>query len=246
MKKNNICIMPMAGIGERFQKEGYKLPKPLLKIGNLQMFLRSSKSFPRHYSWIFILKNNIFKKKYTKLIKKNFKSHKIIFLNKKTDGQARTVYKARKLLNSNSKIYISSCDLFFKYDKKILKSKIKKNDLIIFVSKPKKFNLKNINNFGWINIKKNKIIKSSCKKRVSNNPKKDWIIIGAFIFKNKIIFEILLKSLFKSKLKVNNEFYLDSCINIALKLKLKVSFIKVKNYISWGTPKELNNNYYLK
>ena len=73
MKKNNICIMPMAGIGERFQKEGYKIPKSLLKIGNLQMFLRSSKSFPRHYSWIFILKNNIFKKKYTKLIKKNFK-----------------------------------------------------------------------------------------------------------------------------------------------------------------------------
>ena len=94
--------------------------------------------------------------------------------------------------------------------------------------------------------KKNKIIKSSCKKRASNNPKKDWIIIGAFVFKNKNIFEILLKSLFKSKLKVNNEFYLDSCIYIALKLKLKVSFIKVKNYISWGTPKEFNNNYYLK
>ena len=118
--------MPMAGIGKRFQKEGYKIPKPLLKIDNLQMFLRSSKSFPKHYSWIFILKNNIYKIKYTKLIKKNFKSSKIIFLNKKTDGQARTVYKARKLLNSNSKIYISSCDLFFKYDKKILKSKIKK------------------------------------------------------------------------------------------------------------------------
>ena len=40
---------------------------------------------------------------------------------------------------------------------------------------------------------------------------------------------------------VNNEFYLDTCVEIALKLKMKVSYIKVKKYISWGTPKELNN-----
>tara|TARA_B100000029_G_scaffold61802_1_gene55447 strand:- start:631 stop:1365 length:735 start_codon:yes stop_codon:yes gene_type:complete len=244
MKKNNFYIMPMAGVGNRFKKEGYKIPKPLLKVGNMEMFLRSSKSFQKKSSWIFVLQKNIYKNKYVELIKKNFKKPVIIFLKKKTDGQARTVYKAKKFLTNNSSIYISSCDLFFKYDKKNFNSKIKKNDLIIFVSKPSKFNLKNINNFGWINIKKNKINRSACKKRASNNPKKDWIIIGSFVFKNKKIFDILLQSLFKSNLKINNEFYLDSCINIALKLKLRVSFIKVKNYISWGTPKELNNSYF--
>ena len=32
-----------------------------------------------------------------------------------------------------------------------------------------------------------KIIKSSCKSKVSSNPQKDWVIVGAFAFKNKKI-----------------------------------------------------------
>ena len=51
-----------------------------------------------------------------------FKRSKIIFLNRKTDGQARTVFKAKKWLNKNSNIYVSSCDLYIEYNKQDLKS----------------------------------------------------------------------------------------------------------------------------
>ena len=70
------------------------------------------------------------------------------------------------------------------------------------------------------------------------------MIAGAFAFKNKKIFSRILKELFYSKMKVNKEFYLDSCIEIAQKLKMNVSFIKLKKSISWGTPQELKKNFY--
>ena len=54
----------MAGMGNRFKKEGYKIPKPLLKVDNTEMFLRSSKSFQKNSSWVFILQKDIYKNKY--------------------------------------------------------------------------------------------------------------------------------------------------------------------------------------
>ena len=236
--------MPMMGDGIRFRREGYNVPKPLIEVNKISMFLKAARSFNRNSHWIFVIRKNFYNKNFTRLIKNNFRRSKIIFLNKKTDGQARTVFKAKKWLDKNSNIYVSSCDLYIEYNKQTLKSKLQSNDLIVFLHKPNKFNIQKPNNFGWVKIKKNRIIKSACKSKVSSNPRRDWIIVGSFVFKNKKVFDSLLKYLFISKLKIGNEFYLDSCIEIALKLNLKVSFIKVDKYISWGTPTELNKNYF--
>lgn len=234
--------MPMAGDGIRFKKKGFKISKPLIKIKNIEMFLKASKTFGHNNNWLFLIKINEFKKNYIKIIKNRIQKYKIIFLKKKTKGQADTIFKAQKYIDRLSEIYITSCDLFFRYKKKELNEKLKSNDLIVFVSKPKKNQLKKVNDFGWLKINNHKIVKSNCKKKVSNNPENDWIIIGSFVFKNKIVFNKILKELFKLNVRVNNEFYLDSCVNVALKLGLNVSFIKVTNYISWGTPVELINS----
>ncbi len=241
MKNKNIYIMPMSGIGKRFKIEGFKKPKPLINVKSTPMFIKAAESHGLNNKWFFIVRKNRFANNYKKLINKKFKNKKIIFLKNKTDGQARTVSKAKKYINPFSNIIITSCDLYIEYNKKILEKKLHKNDFVVFVNKPNKFNIDNFNNFGWIKLKNEKILKSSCKSKVSNKPEKDWIIIGIFAFKNIEIFKKLLNNLFKSRLMVNNEFYLDTCVEIALKLKMKVSYIKVKKYISWGTPKELNN-----
>ena len=54
----------------------------------------------------------------------------------------------------------------------------------------------------------------------------------------------LHKILIQDELTDKNEYYLDTCIEVALKLNLKVTFMKIDKYISWGTPVELKNNYY--
>ncbi len=236
--------MPIAGSGLRFKRAGYQIFKPLIKVKNTYMFVKASKSFEKKDKWIFILKNNKFLIELKKIIKKKFKKASIITISKKTDGQARTVFYANKKLDENSNIFITSCDTYIEFNKKELIEKLRSNDFLVFVQKPKLFNLNNYSNFGWVQINNKKIINSSCKSKVSSNPKKDWVIVGAFAFKNKKIFSKVLKRLFYSKKKVNNEFYLDSCIEIAQKLKMNVSFIKLKKSISWGTPQELKKNFY--
>lgn len=236
-----IFIMPMAGDGVRFKDKGYLKPKPLINVGKSLMFIEAAKSFGLNQNWVFITRLNKSKKEIENIVKNKTKNSKIIYLKKKTKGQADTIFKAKKFIKYNStNIYINSCDLFFEYDKRELNSKIKKYDLIVFINKPNKINLNNTNKYGWIKILNGKVIKSSCKKKVSNIPNKDWIIIGSFVFKNRFVFNLVLTKLFKQNYKINNEFYLDTTIEIALKLGLKVGYIKVSKYKSWGTPKELN------
>ena len=235
-----IFIMPMAGDGIRFKNKGFLKPKPLINIEKSPMFLESAKSFGLNQNWLFVCRLTKFKKDIESAVKNKIKNNKIIYLKKKTRGQADTIFKAKNFIKKNSgNIYVNSCDLYFDFNKRELNSKIKSNDLIVFINKPNKINLNNLNKYGWIKICDGEIVKSACKKKVSNNPKKDWIIIGSFVFKNKFVFNLLLTKLFKRNYKVNNEFYLDTTIEIALKLGLKVGFVKVSKYKSWGTPKEV-------
>ena len=66
-----INLVPMAGEGKRFLDEGYKVPKPLIMINSIPMFVRAAKALPKADLFIFIcLKNHVIKFKINKVIKK--------------------------------------------------------------------------------------------------------------------------------------------------------------------------------
>ena len=91
-----INLVPMAGEGKRFLDEGYKVPKPLIMINSIPMFVRAAKALPKADLFIFIcLKNHVIKFKINKVIKKFFPNSQIIILDKSTNGQAATCLKAK-------------------------------------------------------------------------------------------------------------------------------------------------------
>ena len=51
-------VIPMSGYGERFRREGYKVPKPLIKINNRYMIEYVVKMFDKKSQIIFICNNN--------------------------------------------------------------------------------------------------------------------------------------------------------------------------------------------
>ena len=239
IKKHYVCVMPMAGEGLRFKKYGYKTLKPLITINKIPMFIKATKSFPKTFKWILIarekinLNENI--KKFTRFIKKK----KFLFLNKKTEGQASTVYKSLKYLGKNEVVIVHSCDLSFKINLSLFKKKIQENDLLVFTAKGSNYHFKNHKNFSWVKKIKN-TYKISLKKNFKNN-KNSKVLIGTFAFKNKKIMKDLMEYTFKKKIKINNEYYMDTLIFIAQKMGYKLNDLAVKKYHSWGSHSELLN-----
>ena len=236
-----VNIMPMAGLGKRFLDSEYKLPKPLIQIFKKPMFIQASKSMPKSTLNIFICNKSLLKKyKIKKFITNEYKKNfKIITVKRTTKGQANTCLLAEKLIKKNDRIFIHSCDSLIKYKVTDLNKKIKDSDAVVLTTKPNKIHLKNIKSYGWVKTIDNNIKKITCKKKASLKPNKDYVIIGSFAFKNKKIFSKSIRGLFKSKKKINNEYYMDMVFSHALNNNYKISNFIVKSYISWGTPKEL-------
>lgn len=244
MKVTNI--MPMAGKGLRFSKSKYSRPKPFIIINKIPMFVLASMSMPkdRKNIYVFLEENlNLFNKAKKYLDRQNTIPIKI---KKITKGQAQTCLLAKDFINDDEIVFIHSCDSYINFNLQVFKKLIKNNDLIIFTNKPSQHNIENINSYGWVSFK-NKIIKNiTCKNKASENPKKDRVIIGSFAFKNKKIFLDCINNLINKKIKINKEFYLDMAAKEALKMKMKVQFLDVKEHISWGTPDEFEESKHFK
>ena len=230
----------MAGEGKRFKDAGYKVPKPLIDINGEPMFVRSAKCMPEADLWIFLVKEELLENTLIeKKINQNFKNNKIIPIKEKTDGQASTCFLAKKYLEKNDQIFISSCDNYFEINKESFFNKSNNCDVLVLTTNANKTHLKNTKLFGWIKKNNYGSFDISCKKQVSSNPEVDRVIVGSFFFKNLNFFEKSIQALFDKKKKINNEYYLDMAMIEAINLGFIVDEIIVKNYISWGSYEEL-------
>ncbi len=109
--------------------------------------------------------------------------------------------------------------------------------MLVCTAKGSKYHLNNHKHFSWVK-KEQKKIKVSLKKNFKNK-KDSKVLIGSFVFKNKKILRDLLNYIFRNKIKINNEYYMDSVISIAQKLDYKLDNFDVNKYISWGSHNEL-------
>ena len=100
-----VNIMPMAGLGKRFFKNNFSLPKPLIPIKNKPMFIQAAKSMPKSNLNIFICNKKLVKKyKIKEILINEYKNNfKLITINRTTKGQASTCLLAKKYLNKKTK-----------------------------------------------------------------------------------------------------------------------------------------------
>ena len=245
-------IIPMAGNGKRFLDEGYKLIKPLIPVSGKPMFVQAVQDLPSFKNIVFVIRSDMVEKeKIIKTINQYYPDAFIKILPEITKGQACTALEGIDLISKELKkspgyITISACDNGSIYDLDTLqKIKNDKNvDIIIWGAKNHPHALRNPNMYGWIKEDKNgKIIKISVKKPISEDLKES-IVIGTFSFRNQNIYRRIVKSLISRGGTVNGEYYIDSCINDAIKLGLNCYLFEVEHFLCWGTPDDLKTFEY--
>ncbi len=243
--QNTTLLIPCAGIGSRFVKEGYKKPKPFIKVSGKIMLLQAINDLPLCHNTKVIFRNDmddlnisIYK------LKKYFPKIEIKLLNKKTDGQAITCLEGLDKNNMNSSLIISACDNGLIYSKNFL-NLIKDNSIDIVVWGCRRYPgaIKKPEMYGWIDEEYGKIKKIHVKKQ-SKDKFNDPIITGTFYFRESSIFQKITFDLIKGGKKVNNEFYIDSCINNAINLGYSVRYFEVDYFLCWGTPDDLKTYKY--
>ena len=248
LKKKDIQnIIPSAGEGSRHRHLGYNLPKPLIPISNKMMFERSLESLPNKNNNLFIFKKNTFLKNNLKkkFLKNNKKSH-FYLISKKTKGMAITISKARKFIQLEKPVIVSSCDIKCVIDYPKFYKIIKKNNpsAMIFTWSQYPFASESPNSHAYVKDKKLIVTKISEKKTISKNPDKDSAVTGIFYFKTgKDLLDCIDYSI-KNKITVNGEYYIATAMTKLLNEKKKIINFKVEQLISWSLPEHLSDYLY--
>ena len=247
-KHDGSLLLPMAGLGSRFEKEGYKDQKPVIPVSGLPMSVQAMNDLPKAEFQRYVLRGD---KSVLDILTNTLKDHSInpsfVILNHPTDGQATTCVEGSTGLDLDAPVTIAACDNGMIYDNKTFDKLMLDDDVDIIVWGAKGYPgaERSPNMYGWIEVDDltNTISKVSVKKPLSD-PCSDNIVVGAFTFKKLRYFFESVDRMKSRKALVNNEYYVDMAINDAVALGYRCKVFEIDSYICWGTPNDLKTFEY--
>ena len=244
-------VIPMAGQGERFWREGYTVPKPLIPVFGKPMVVQACEDLPPAQKTAFVLRQDLpeYQRACAQLVH-YFPEAIIHTLPELSQGQALSALAGLEAViasdgRASEPITFAACDqgLLYeqdRYDELIHDPEV---DVVVWCVRGYPTAIRNPLMFGWIQETRGKIGRVSVKVPLLSPPT-DPIVLGIFTFKRAQDFHRCLEALIKRDGRVNGEFYLDSCINDAISLGLKCSTFEVNHLLSWGTPDDLRTFEY--
>ncbi len=229
-------LIPMAGEGSRFLKEGYKLPKPLVDVKGKPMIQCVVENLCFNAEYIFLVrKEHLDKYSYLQDVLRKITNNKfsIITVESLTEGAACTALLAKDLINTDEDLLIANSDQILEYNYIDFLS-IKQNqdyDGIVFAF--------NATDSKWSFVKtdfKGYVIEVAEKKPIS-----DIATCGVYWYKHGREFVKCAESMISKNLRVNNEFYIAPVYNEMIENGKKIVPFFVHKMHGIGTPEDLNN-----
>lgn len=246
-EKNSTTLIPLAGHGSRFVKEGYSDPKPLLDVSGKPMILQANNQLPASEQNNYVcLKDHINRYQVDSAIKQIQPGANITSIDTVTEGQAITCELGMKNIADDSPLLIAACDngMLWNHDK--YQDLIENSDIdaIVWTFKGHPSARENPQMYGWVNTQLNKqtnVVEAtgvSVKRAISDTPENDHAIVGTFYFRKAELYKQALEELKNNNIRVNGEFYVDSLMGILMGMGYKVAAFEVDTYIGWGTPND--------
>jgi len=245
---NMANLIPMAGIGKRFSKEGYKLPKPLISVSGMPMVVKAIKDMPPSDKWIFVVrKEHIDGYQVDQVIRSEIPEAIIIPVEKTTEGQACTCMLAESYLNPDEPLFIASCDNGFLFNEKEYELLKKDADCVVWTFTQRETLRRNPTAWGWCKLADDgkTIVDMSIKVPISKNPYNDHAVVASFYFKKAKDFFNAVDLMIKEKYRIKNEFYVDAVPIFLKKMNKKSVIFDVDLYVGWGTPSDLHDYQFL-
>lgn len=235
--KINVVI-PMAGLGSRFAKKGYKKPKPFIDVLGKPMIERVIENLNiSNATYILIARKehialeeetiNFLKQKYNIIV---------VVIDNVTEGAICTVLYTRKYINNDVPLLLANCDQIVNVN---IQSYIedcfqKKADGSILTFKDEERNPK----WSFAKTDKNNWVTQVKEKEAIS----EFATVGLYFFtKGKYCVNYAIDMIVRND-RVNNEFYTCPIYNYAIKEGKKIThyLIKPEEMFGIGTPDDLN------
>ena len=228
-------LIPMAGEGSRFLKEGYAFPKPLIDVDGKPMIQTVVENLQFDAEYIFLVRKEHLEKYAglrNTLDRISDGKFKIVEVDKLTEGAACTALLAKEHINTDEDILIANSDQIIDYrpENFLVMKNMTMVDGIIFTFNAvhPKWSFIKVNNLGFVTEVVEKI------------PISNIATCGIYWYRRGKDFVQSAESMIAKKLRVNNEFYVAPVYNEMIQNEKKIIPFFVQHMHGIGTPEDLN------
>ena len=230
---NLNILIPLAGRGSRFAKQGYLFPKPLIEVDGKPMIQTVIENLSIDANYIFIVLKEHIEKYNLNYVLKNIKNKcKIVVCNSVTEGAVCTTLLAKEYINNSTPLLMANSDQIIEWDSSEVmysfnNSRIDGGILTFESSHPKWSYAKTDSN--------NVVLEVAEKKPISKKA-----TVGIYFWKLGSDYVKYAEQMISKDIRVNNEFYVCPVFNEAIADKKVIVTRDVKGMWGIGTPEDLN------
>lgn len=229
-------LIPMAGEGSRFAKEGYTFPKPLIDVAGKPMIQAVVENLDFDADYIFLVRKEHLEKYQgfaSTLERITDGKSTIVTVNDLTEGAACTALLAEKYINNDDDLLIANSDQIIEYSPQNFNSlrNMTSVDGIVFA-----FNAVHPK---WSFVKTNStgVVVEVAEK----NPISNIATCGIYWYRRGLDFVAHAKKMIDKNIRVNNEFYIAPVYNEMIQGGGTLIPFFVHRMYGIGTPEDLNN-----
>lgn len=228
-------LIPMAGEGSRFAKEGYTFPKPLIDVDGKPMIQRvvENLSFPAEFIFL-VRKEHLHKYEGLSVTLNRITGgrFKIVEVDGLTEGAACTALLAKEHINSDDDLLIANSDQVIDYRPEnfiTMKNLITVDGIVFtFNAVHPKWSFAKVDSTGFVTQVAEKV------------PISNVATCGIYWYRRGKDFVEAAESMIAKNIRVNNEFYIAPVYNEMIGSGKTVIPFFVQEMHGIGTPEDLN------
>lgn len=230
-KMVNIVI-PAAGLGSRFSKAGYTMPKPLIEVNGKPMLQVVVENIGIKGRYIFIVQKEHYERYNMKYVLNLIAPNcEIVITEGVTEGAACSILLAKEFINNGDPLIIANSDQYLEWDAyKFLYASMSDGVdgcISTFTNTHPKFSYAKMDEDGYV-------VEVAEKKPISNNA-----TTGLYFWKNGSDFVHYAEQMISKNIRVNNEFYTAPVYNEAIEDSKRIKTVHCERFWCLGTPEDL-------
>ena len=235
-KWNGKCnvVIPMAGEGSRFAKNGYTFPKPLIDVNGKPMIqtVIDNLSMGNSAKFIFICrKEHVEKYNLIHLLQAYSPNCEVIITDGLTKGAACSILLAKEFIDNDEHLVLANSDQFMEWDSNQFMYSMIADEIdagiCTFKNTHPKWSFAKLNEDGFVS------------QVAEKDPISDNATTGIYYWKHGSDFVKYSEQMIKNDVRVNGEFYTCPVFNEAIQDDKKIKIFPIQRMYGLGIPEDL-------
>jgi len=242
-------VIPMSGFGERFRRDGYSVPKPLIEVDGKPIIQHVIEMFPGEEKFIFICnKNHLQDSRYKmkEILSDICPSGTIVAIPEHKLGPVYAVLQAIEVVDLGEPTIVNYCDFTCYWDYQHFKKFVGNKNCDGAIPSYRDFHPHTLwnNNYAYIKEEDLCVLDIQEKKPFTSNPLQEFASSGTYYFKSGQMMKKYFQRTIDEKLLVGNEYYVSMPYKPMIDDGLNVLVYELKYFMQWGTPQDLGEYNY--